>query len=422
MSPPRSRRRDADPTRRHRRDTDDAAHASRVHRRNADTSAVAKSSHVVVLASPPRKRARLAEKEAAKAARRQATRPPTHYNISRPARSPSPPVEEAPRAPTAAERQQIFVNLVRIAHFEQRPKSDYTTLPGEFTVPAMAPWPASLWGTLVDVDAFRRAHADSLLQADVVAQLEALRFVWDPFVHQWHLHVAAFQRYKLLYGDLCIPHAFEIPDEDKRWPKDVWKVALGLVAHNLRHNASALPPVREKQLSALGFIWDVEELQWRTWHKTLQTFYRLYGHVDVPLAFCVPDQDPAWTPDAWQEKLGEIVAALRTEAHVLSPERRWQLDELGFNWGPAAKKRRSRAPVPHRAPKPLPRVHFVAAADAADRLGAFAAPRFPMFGDVAQSTVFWDDYGQSVELDDMLEWPRVAHVPLLHPMDDEVDI
>ncbi|KDO31160.1 hypothetical protein SPRG_04300 [Saprolegnia parasitica CBS 223.65] len=262
--------------------------------------------------------------------------PLARFNISRP-EQPPPSTLSQPRAATGAERQQIFVGLVVLATNEQHRDSDHTTLPSAFTVPSHAPWPPPFWGMLVDVDAFRHAHRTGRLLASTVASLDALRFVWDTATHEWQLRLMALQRYKELYGDVSIPYGFQVPADDPMWPKDLHKVALGRVAHELRVNAASLSVVRRSQLSALGFIWDVEELQWRIWHKALRTFYRLYDHVEVPFEFNVPDKNPAWTPDCWTEKLGAVVAALRQESHVLTDERKAQLDALGFVWGPGAR-------------------------------------------------------------------------------------
>ncbi|OQS03196.1 hypothetical protein THRCLA_04505 [Thraustotheca clavata] len=316
------------------------------------------------------------------------------FNISRPTqRSPEDNEPEILRHPTTAERHKIFINVVKVTYQQQRHKSVYTNLPHEFVVPSEAPWPEMLWGTFVDVKAFREAHKSGLLSLETIAELDKLRFVWDPSLHQWHVQITAFQTYKALYGDLCIPHNFEIPDKDKRWPKDVWKVALGILAHNLRHKSSALTPVRKQQLSALGFIWEMEELQWRIWYKALLTYYYLNGHVDVPLDFVVPENDQAWTPDSWNEKLGEIVAGIRSEAKSISAARKWQLDELGFFWGHGIKtKKRKRHLVPQRLPRSGATVDKAC-------LGAYSAPHFPMFGEKPESTARWDDYGEVIYYD-----------------------
>ncbi|EQC31241.1 hypothetical protein SDRG_11162 [Saprolegnia diclina VS20] len=336
--------------------------------------------------------------------------PVARFNISRP-EQPPPSTLSRIRAATAAERQQIFVGLVVLATNEQQHVSDHTTLPSTFTVPAHAPWPQPFWGTLVDVGAFRHAHRDGLLLASTVASLDALRFVWDTAAHEWQLHLMALQRYKDLYGDVSIPHGFEVPANDPMWPKDLFNVALGRVAHRLRVNAASLSVVRRSQLSALGFIWDVEELQWRIWHKALRTFHRLYDHVEVPLEFNVPDKDPAWTPDCWTEKLGAVVAALRQESHVLTAERKAQLDVLGFVWGPGARPK-----PPHRATTSSKKKRVSRRESMAMR------PRVSLVPQPAAPPVLFNATQRDVERRRVVEWPRCLPMEVLHPLDDAVDI
>ena len=62
-----------------------------------------------------------------------------------------------------------------------------------------------------------------------------------------------------------------------------------------------------------------------------------HGDLEVPMLFVVPSEAP-WPEEAWGVKLGVSVSTIRSqEIHVKDhPERRAELDALGFRWNSLA--------------------------------------------------------------------------------------
>ena len=68
-------------------------------------------------------------------------------------------------------------------------------------------------------------------------------------------------------------------------------------------------------------------------------YKELHGDLEVPKAFVVPSEAP-WPAEAWGLKLGERVLNIRRQGDYVwrgsygetHPERRSQLDAMGFCW------------------------------------------------------------------------------------------
>ena len=64
----------------------------------------------------------------------------------------------------------------------------------------------------------------------------------------------------------------------------------------------------------------------------------MHGDLQVPYAFVVPSEAP-WPEEAWGMKLGYRVRDIRHSEHFAKhqPERRAELDTLGFRWNSLAR-------------------------------------------------------------------------------------
>jgi hypothetical protein len=65
----------------------------------------------------------------------------------------------------------------------------------------------------------------------------------------------------------------------------------------------------------------------------LLAYKEVHGDLQVPKAFVVPSEAP-WSEEAWGMKLGGRVDGIRSQEHYVKdhPERRAELDALGFRW------------------------------------------------------------------------------------------
>ncbi|ETW01473.1 hypothetical protein H310_06984 [Aphanomyces invadans] len=361
--------------------------------------------------------------------------------------------------PSSFDPEDAFVQLVRVAHSLQSECSDYTYLHPTFTVPSEAPWPVEWAGRDVDVSAFREAYCVGQLRAETVAQLSALRFVWDDDLEalKWKVHLGALFTYKILYGNVAIPPSFHIPvtaaAADPPWSKDIRRseLHLGAIAHALRLNRSTMPELQRDQLDHMGFVWDLADVEWAIRLAALTAFKHIHGHLHVPTTFVVPDGDPAWPAPTFNLPLGWVVVSLRLKKNSLASDRVQLLTKLGFVFKPwrvvhappqrrqePARQRvplgsRPSPPAPQRImpnPPPIPlnpiqnpgtgiprlvvSPHASTGLPSEQRrrpvvtryctvdadlhyLGAYASPRFPMFQTRAlPTTVEWTDYGEGV--------------------------
>ena len=92
-------------------------------------------------------------------------------------------------------------------------------------------------------------------------------------------------------------------------------------------------PERRAELDALGFVWDDLERRWEEARAALLAYQEVHGDLEVPYAFVVPSEAP-WPEEVWGMKLGSRVNTIRNDEIYVKdhPERRAELDELGFRW------------------------------------------------------------------------------------------
>ncbi|CAK4701805.1 unnamed protein product [Aphanomyces euteiches] len=66
--------------------------------------------------------------------------------------------------------------------------------------------------------------------------------------------------------------------------------------------------------------------------EALRTFKKIYGHLEVPVMFEVPEDDPQWPVHLWTMSLGVKVRNIRRRQTELTLEQRQELDALDFVW------------------------------------------------------------------------------------------
>lgn len=160
--------------------------------------------------------------------------------------------------------------------------------------------------------------------------------------------LAVLRVYRQIYGDMLIPTDFVIPENDPAWPARKNR-KLGRQVVMLRQRRHSIPQVFEERLTQeLGFVWNVRAYLETNPHvvhkcnkvrptvlKALENYRKINGHVNVPIAFIIPEEDPHWPAEltsGWTKRLGKQVNQLRTRKKTLDPEFVQELDELGFRW------------------------------------------------------------------------------------------
>lgn len=141
-------------------------------------------------------------------------------------------------------------------------------------------------------------------------QLDNLGFVPMGFLQSlWDKNIAALIAYKKEFGNLEVRQGYKTKDGIK----------LGVIVNSLRHKD--LPPERKKQLADLGFLFEgVLEDKWNKNIAALISYKKEFGHCAVPKRYQTKDN----------LKLGQWV--YNSRHRDLPPERKKQLDDLGFVW------------------------------------------------------------------------------------------
>ncbi|KAH9107295.1 hypothetical protein LEN26_009959 [Aphanomyces euteiches] len=143
-----------------------------------------------------------------------------------------------------------------------------------------------------------------LLDALVVAQLDKLGFVWDDNQHQWSLTMEALRTFKKIYGQVEVPHVFEVPEDDPQWPVYLWTMKLGGKVGSIRSRQNELTLKQRQELDALDFVWDSKKLRQNRIMTALKTYQMKYDNLFVPHKFVVPQDDPDWPSDLAKMHLG----------------------------------------------------------------------------------------------------------------------
>ena len=150
--------------------------------------------------------------------------------------------------------------------------------------------------------------------------------------------LAGLDAYGEQFGHVRVPKKFVVPDADG-WPEEARGLKLGLQVSGLRtqKKRGALAQDDVAQLEARSFVWNLWDWKWQCVLQSLQAYQEVHGDLEVLRPFVVPSKAP-WPEEAWGMKLGKRVNNIRSlEHHVKDhPERRAELDALGFRWNSLA--------------------------------------------------------------------------------------
>jgi superfamily II DNA or RNA helicase len=142
--------------------------------------------------------------------------------------------------------------------------------------------------------------------------LDDLGFIWDQIDQLWKEAFKALVAYKKEFGDCLVPARYKTKNG----------LGLGTWVSSQRSNP-ILSPERKKLLDDLDFIWDPMDRFWKEAFKALIAYKKEFGNCAVPQSYKTKDG----------LALGTWVANQR-KSQKLSPERKKQLDDLGFIWNP----------------------------------------------------------------------------------------
>ena len=159
-----------------------------------------------------------------------------------------------------------------------------------------------------------RREQQSTISSERKAQLDHLGFIWDAFEERWEEGLAQLKDFKKEHGHCRVPDKHRTPN---KYPLGQW---VGVQ----RQKKNALRSEWIAQLDALGFVWDPHEESWQQGFAHLVAFVKENGHCRVPAKYKSADR----------YRLGTWIGTRRQnqKENILLPERKAQLDALGFIW------------------------------------------------------------------------------------------
>lgn len=153
----------------------------------------------------------------------------------------------------------------------------------------------------------------------------------------------ALETYKRTSGDgktTVVPANFVVPDCDP-WPESTRGLPLGKKMNAVRSKSFLKNnPGAKQKLEALGYPLNgkvaANDTRFQKVYDALVTYKKLNGNLLVPQPFVVPDQSEEWPESTWGLRLGARVNAIRSQGTFVNtnPDRRKQLDDIGFVWSP----------------------------------------------------------------------------------------
>ena len=160
------------------------------------------------------------------------------------------------------------------------------------------------------VNKVRTKYSHNKLSRTQIEELNKLTFIWDRNEYEWELGFKSFS--KLLQSENLSnssSHVYEHRYGIKSW------------ASNNRSRREMLSNERIKRLNDIGFVWDVRDDKWAEGFSKLLQFKETEGHCGVPTSLKI---------DGFN--LGQWASVRRSSADMISPERKQQLDDIGFVW------------------------------------------------------------------------------------------
>lgn len=178
-----------------------------------------------------------------------------------------------------------------------------------YRVPASAPWPEKYHGYPLGllIQRVRKAWAVERPPIEMVKQLDAIGFIWEPRKYRDDRLLAALNRYKELHDNLNVSKDFVVPFEDSNWPRELWDYKLGATCHSIRaHNDFFhLRPT----LTRMGFLYKriaTSQSAFLSILQSLQVYRSKHKLSYVEDSFVIPADDSDYPVSMRGTPLGKI--------------------------------------------------------------------------------------------------------------------
>lgn len=147
----------------------------------------------------------------------------------------------------------------------------------------------------------------------------------------------ALKLYKEQYGSVDIHSNFVVP-QSSSWPPSLRGFRLGKSLKAITSDVKTLRsfPEYEEQLKGLDFDPFGSRLleNWDFVLLALSRYKNLVGDLSIPVDFSIPEGDSLWPRQVWGWRLGRQILSIRSAGSFINdhPNRREQLDSMGFRW------------------------------------------------------------------------------------------
>ncbi|MFJ6773631.1 Helicase associated domain protein [Kitasatospora sp. NPDC091257] len=163
------------------------------------------------------------------------------------------------------------------------------------------------------MDYQRARHHQGLMNAQEIAQLEAIGVVWNERNRFWQTFVADLKAFRDEFGHLDVPQAYMNPAGRP----------LGTQVRTQRTQLHELPPERRAELTALGFVANRLERRWEQHFTAWRAYQKAHGTPVVPRHFVTDDGLPL---GSWR-----IIQLEQLRAGTLDPARRKKITDHGLH-------------------------------------------------------------------------------------------
>ncbi|RHZ38731.1 hypothetical protein DYB26_013531 [Aphanomyces astaci] len=153
-----------------------------------------------------------------------------------------------------ANQAQWQLNLAALKTFKQ--VYGHVKILREFVVPSEGGWwPSRFWGFRLGTYVNSLRMRVDTLPSEQRHALDELGFVWKPMEDQWNnRNLLALKTFKRIYCHMKIPMKFVVPDQDPKWPPQLWNMKLGQLVANIHVRHHGYPASRLDQLHQLGLV------------------------------------------------------------------------------------------------------------------------------------------------------------------------
>lgn len=148
---------------------------------------------------------------------------------------------------------------------------------------------------------------------------------------QWRERFAELEEFKKEQGHSLVPHSYPPNQQLAQWTK---RQRYQYKLKNMgRH--STLTDARQRELEAMGFIWDSHKAAWYERYESLKEFYFKHGHANVPSNYEHDKSLAIWVKcQRRQMKLYQATVSDPSKKSTMTLDRIQALDALDFDWNP----------------------------------------------------------------------------------------